>query len=112
MQLVGRSFEEGTLLRVGHAYERASGWWVRRPSLTEGQPEAAALQSLTPPAGGPVDPGWVMRWARLAGLGFLTEADAGPIAASIAPVKALLGEAGRGFAADVEPALRPAPTES
>ena len=31
LQLVGRPFDEATLLRAGHAYEQAAGWWRRRP---------------------------------------------------------------------------------
>jgi aspartyl-tRNA(Asn)/glutamyl-tRNA(Gln) amidotransferase subunit A len=33
LQVVGRPFDEATVLRVGHAYERAAGWWQRRPPL-------------------------------------------------------------------------------
>jgi aspartyl-tRNA(Asn)/glutamyl-tRNA(Gln) amidotransferase subunit A len=33
MQLVGRPFDESTLLRLGHAYERATTWHRRRPAL-------------------------------------------------------------------------------
>jgi len=33
LQLVGRPFDEATLLRAGHAYEQAAGWWRRRPPL-------------------------------------------------------------------------------
>lgn len=33
LQLVGRAFGESTILRVGHAYERAAGWWQRRPAV-------------------------------------------------------------------------------
>jgi aspartyl-tRNA(Asn)/glutamyl-tRNA(Gln) amidotransferase subunit A len=33
LQLVGRPFDEATVLRVGHAYEQAAGWWRRRPAL-------------------------------------------------------------------------------
>jgi aspartyl-tRNA(Asn)/glutamyl-tRNA(Gln) amidotransferase subunit A len=33
LQLAGRSFEEGTVLRVGHAYERATRWHTRRPPV-------------------------------------------------------------------------------
>ncbi|WP_137124751.1 amidase [Roseomonas sp. HF4] len=33
LQLVGRSFGEADLLRIAHAYERAAGWWERRPPL-------------------------------------------------------------------------------
>lgn len=41
LQLSGRPFEEGTVLRVGHAYERETAWHTRRP------PEA---RSSTPDA--------------------------------------------------------------
>jgi aspartyl-tRNA(Asn)/glutamyl-tRNA(Gln) amidotransferase subunit A len=33
LQLVGRPFDERTVLRAGHTYEQASGWWQRRPPL-------------------------------------------------------------------------------
>ena len=33
MQIVGRPFDEATVLRAGHAYEGASDWHRRRPSL-------------------------------------------------------------------------------
>jgi aspartyl-tRNA(Asn)/glutamyl-tRNA(Gln) amidotransferase subunit A len=33
LQLVARPFDEATLLRAGHAYEQAAGWWRRRPAL-------------------------------------------------------------------------------
>jgi aspartyl-tRNA(Asn)/glutamyl-tRNA(Gln) amidotransferase subunit A len=33
LQLVGRPFDEATLLQAGHAYEQAAGWWQRRPPL-------------------------------------------------------------------------------
>jgi aspartyl-tRNA(Asn)/glutamyl-tRNA(Gln) amidotransferase subunit A len=33
MQIAGRPFDEGTVLRVGHACERAAGWHERRPPL-------------------------------------------------------------------------------
>jgi aspartyl-tRNA(Asn)/glutamyl-tRNA(Gln) amidotransferase subunit A len=31
LQLTGRMFEETTLLHVGEAYERETGWWKSRP---------------------------------------------------------------------------------
>jgi aspartyl-tRNA(Asn)/glutamyl-tRNA(Gln) amidotransferase subunit A len=34
MQLVGRAFDEATLFRVGHAYQQATDWHLRRPNLT------------------------------------------------------------------------------
>jgi aspartyl-tRNA(Asn)/glutamyl-tRNA(Gln) amidotransferase subunit A len=33
MQIIGRPFEEETILRVAHAYERATAWRDRRPQL-------------------------------------------------------------------------------
>ena len=33
LQLVGRPFDEATVLRAGHAYEQASDWHLRRPAL-------------------------------------------------------------------------------
>ncbi|MBI2160106.1 MAG: Asp-tRNA(Asn)/Glu-tRNA(Gln) amidotransferase subunit GatA [Candidatus Rokubacteria bacterium] len=33
LQIVGRPFDEATTLRLGHAYERATDWLARRPTL-------------------------------------------------------------------------------
>jgi aspartyl-tRNA(Asn)/glutamyl-tRNA(Gln) amidotransferase subunit A len=33
MQLTGRAFDEGTLFRIGHAYEQTTDWHRRAPSL-------------------------------------------------------------------------------
>jgi len=33
MQLVGRPFEDATVLRLAHAYEQHAGWHARRPAL-------------------------------------------------------------------------------
>ena len=107
MQLVGRAWEESTLLRIGHAYEQAAGWYTRRPSLearTVPQPPAPPA----PPAGA-VDAQWVLDFARLTGLSFVTEADAAPIAAALSPVKTQLAEARQRLAAHCEPPVRPAP---
>jgi aspartyl-tRNA(Asn)/glutamyl-tRNA(Gln) amidotransferase subunit A len=41
MQIVGRPFGEMTILRVGHAYERATEWHTRRPALVPGVPPPA-----------------------------------------------------------------------
>ncbi len=45
MQIVGRPFEEATILRIGHAYERATDWHTRRPALVRG----ATAPDVTPP---------------------------------------------------------------
>jgi aspartyl-tRNA(Asn)/glutamyl-tRNA(Gln) amidotransferase subunit A len=39
LQLIGRPFDEATLLRVGDAYQRMTDWHTRRPSLA---PDAAS----------------------------------------------------------------------
>jgi aspartyl-tRNA(Asn)/glutamyl-tRNA(Gln) amidotransferase subunit A len=46
MQIVGRPFDETTILRIGHAYERATEWHTRRPPLT---PDATAPDVVPPP---------------------------------------------------------------
>ncbi|HUG36720.1 MAG TPA: amidase [Candidatus Limnocylindrales bacterium] len=56
MQILGRPFGEATILRIGHAYEQATDWHSRRPTLVAGG-EAPAV---TPPpvlsgGGDPVD---------------------------------------------------------
>ncbi|HYB44307.1 MAG TPA: amidase [Candidatus Methylomirabilis sp.] len=45
MQIVGRPFGEETVLRIGHAYERATEWHTRRPVLVPG----AEAPTVTPP---------------------------------------------------------------
>src|SRR5881296_3735016 len=46
MQIVGRPFGETTILRVGHAYERATKWHTRHPQLVRG---ATAPEVVPPP---------------------------------------------------------------
>lgn len=43
MQIAGRPFDEETVLRVGHAYEKATAWRQRRPQLEPGN-HAPALR--------------------------------------------------------------------
>jgi len=38
MQIVGRPFDEAAVLRVGHAYERAAGWYLKHPQLDGARP--------------------------------------------------------------------------
>jgi aspartyl-tRNA(Asn)/glutamyl-tRNA(Gln) amidotransferase subunit A len=45
MQIVGRPFDESTILRIGHAYECATVWHTKRPQLVPG----AAAPEITPP---------------------------------------------------------------
>ena len=45
IQILGRPFGETTILRIGHAYERATDWHTRRPRLVRG----ATAPEVTPP---------------------------------------------------------------
>ena len=47
MQIAGRPFDEATVLRVGHAYEKATAWRGRRPQLEPGQ-QAPVLHEPVP----------------------------------------------------------------
>lgn len=48
MQIAGRPFDERTVLKVGHAYETATSWRDRRPSLLEGETPAPIVPPPTP----------------------------------------------------------------
>jgi aspartyl-tRNA(Asn)/glutamyl-tRNA(Gln) amidotransferase subunit A len=52
MQIVGRPFDDATVLRVAHAYEGATPWRARRPVL---EPNAAVSTAL-PPIPDPAQP--------------------------------------------------------
>lgn len=108
MQLIGRAWEESTVLRLGHAYEQAAGWYTHRP-LLEARPVPQPAAPPAPPGSG-VDAQWVLDFARLTGLSFVTEDDAVPVAASLSPVQAQLAEARQRLAPSCEPPVRPAPT--
>jgi aspartyl-tRNA(Asn)/glutamyl-tRNA(Gln) amidotransferase subunit A len=41
MQIIGRPFDEATVLKVGHAYEQATAWRAHRPRLTPGAQQPA-----------------------------------------------------------------------
>jgi aspartyl-tRNA(Asn)/glutamyl-tRNA(Gln) amidotransferase subunit A len=49
LQLAGRPFDEATVLRAAHAYETATNWRSRRPSVDP----AAAFSTDPPPSGRP-----------------------------------------------------------
>jgi aspartyl-tRNA(Asn)/glutamyl-tRNA(Gln) amidotransferase subunit A len=33
LQILGKAFDEATVLKIGHAYEQAAGWHKERPNL-------------------------------------------------------------------------------
>ena len=100
MQLVGRLWEEGTILQVGHAYEQATDWHKRRPPLGPG-----LLPAQTPKSPGDkkkVSARWVMEMAQLQGLDFMTSGDAEAIANLVDPVREQLA-GGRQWLERLEP---------
>ncbi len=99
MQLIGRPWQEQTLFRIGHGYERAARWFEKRPpEMPAGIPphyEPGASKPLTgePKASTGIDAAWVKDVARLQEMTFLTEDDAAKIAPMLAPVKEQLAAA-------------------
>lgn len=108
MQVIGRAWDEATVLCIGHAYEQATEWHLRRPPLTPGTSPLEA-QGQPPARASPHDSRWVLDFARAAGLSFVAEEDAVPIAASIGPIKLQLAAARKQVASSAEPSVRPAP---
>lgn len=58
MQVIGRPFDEATVLRAGYAYEQATAWRAQRPQLTPGavqpavnfkgnEPDASGVDNVT-----------------------------------------------------------------
>jgi aspartyl-tRNA(Asn)/glutamyl-tRNA(Gln) amidotransferase subunit A len=50
MQVVGRPFDDATVLRVAHAYENATPWRAKRPQLDPDAKFSTALPSVPDPA--------------------------------------------------------------
>jgi aspartyl-tRNA(Asn)/glutamyl-tRNA(Gln) amidotransferase subunit A len=50
MQIVGRPFDEATVLRAAHAYETATSWRARRPMLDPNASFSTELPAVPPPA--------------------------------------------------------------
>ena len=70
LQIVGRPFDDARVLKVGHAYQTATDWHKRRPTLEPGKPQPSVT-----PGNEPVRPdldvktlGLVEQMARRAGL--------------------------------------------
>jgi len=71
MQLIGRPFDDATVLRAGHAYQAATDWHRRRPDLAPGRPQPAVTPKGNEPAAAGLDAatlGHVQHMARRAGL--------------------------------------------
>ena len=53
LQIIGKPFDEQTMLRVGHAYEKATPWRAQRPALAGDMLEARTAE--LPAGAGAVD---------------------------------------------------------
>lgn len=53
MQLIGRRFEDETLLRIAHAYQQVTGWHLQRPQLSPSACSPPRNQSESPACTGP-----------------------------------------------------------
>lgn len=107
LQLIGRSWEESLMLRIAHAYEQATNWHKRLPPICPGP----LTEGVSPVEQGAdlVDAQWVLDFAHLTGLSFITAHNAEPIATYIGPVKAQLDIARKQLEDTIEPPVRPAP---
>lgn len=112
MQLVARPWDEETLFRLGHAYERAAGWYLRRPpAFPEELPPrfgtgGDSAYVMEEPEHPEITPDWVMQVAKLQGFTFVTEDDARKIAPMLAPVKDQLAAARKNLKLSLEPPTR------
>lgn len=71
MQVIGRPFDEATVLRAGHAYQQATDWHTRHPQLTPGMPQPALTPKGNEPVAADLDAAtrdFVLRTAARAGL--------------------------------------------
>jgi aspartyl-tRNA(Asn)/glutamyl-tRNA(Gln) amidotransferase subunit A len=70
VQVIGRPFDDARVLKVGHAFQCATDWHTRHPSLEPGraQPALEAGNQPVRPALAPATEGFVMDMARRAGL--------------------------------------------
>jgi aspartyl-tRNA(Asn)/glutamyl-tRNA(Gln) amidotransferase subunit A len=71
MQIIGRPFDEATVLRTGHGYQLATDWHTRHPPLTPGAPQPAIDPKGNEPRAGNIDSAtrdYVLQTAQRAGL--------------------------------------------
>lgn len=71
MQVIGRPFDEATVLRVGHAFQHATDWHTRRSPLVAGAPQPVVTPKNNEPVAGDLSAAqrdFVLRAASRAGL--------------------------------------------
>jgi aspartyl-tRNA(Asn)/glutamyl-tRNA(Gln) amidotransferase subunit A len=71
LQIIGRPMGDATVLRVGHAYQTATDWHLRRPPLVPGKVQPAVNTDANEPGQPDLDAATrtqVLQLARRAGL--------------------------------------------
>jgi aspartyl-tRNA(Asn)/glutamyl-tRNA(Gln) amidotransferase subunit A len=104
LQVVARHFDEATMLRVAHAFECATPWHARRPSLVTVAPPLNADAALPSLARGPVAPE-VRAEAERQALP-LDEADLARVSRIVISVRDGLAALRLTSSSDAEPSLR------
>ena len=107
MQVIGRPFDEATVLRAGHAYEQATAWRQQRPQLVPGTPQPELITTGNEPHAADVDAktrALVLDMAARAGLD-LTERQQAMLLESAPYALAMTGRIRRGRDRFEEPAL-------
>lgn len=89
MQIVGRPFDEPTVLRTAHAYEKATPWRDRRPTVETARPIAEA-QPVPPTLSGDKDRARASAAVSQAGL-TLSETDFSQVCEAAPYVEAMMG---------------------
>src|SRR4051812_21253405 len=71
MQIIGRPFDEVSVLRAGHAYQQATDWHTRHPQLKAGAPQPKLVPQGNDPVAADMDAktrDFILRTAERAGL--------------------------------------------
>ncbi len=71
MQIIGRPFDEVTVLRAGHSYQLATDWHTRHPQLSPGTPQPALVPKGNEPVAADMDNttrDYILQTAHRAGL--------------------------------------------
>jgi aspartyl-tRNA(Asn)/glutamyl-tRNA(Gln) amidotransferase subunit A len=71
MQIIGRPFDEATVLRTGHQYQLATDWHTRHPQLSAGAPQPPLAATGNEPVAADMDDAtrdYVLQTAQRAGL--------------------------------------------
>jgi aspartyl-tRNA(Asn)/glutamyl-tRNA(Gln) amidotransferase subunit A len=93
LQLIAATWQESSLLTIGHAYGQATSADAREPSFQRGRATPSTEFASATAVEHALSADWILDAARLLGFDFVTEAHAAAIGASIGPIKHALAHA-------------------